>query len=111
MVRADLLRPVGNARGGEGMRRALELYKEKYPHIEAILIGTRRSDPHGGELFCLGDELPSDVLEATLTFRNKTDCGWPSFERVNPIINWSYSDVWTFLRQLNVPYCSLYDQG
>ena len=37
------------AKGGEGMKRALEHYKEKFPHIEAILIGTRRGDPHGGE--------------------------------------------------------------
>lgn len=44
-------RPVGEARGGEGMRRALHRYKEKYQQIEAILVGTRRSDPHGGEFF------------------------------------------------------------
>jgi FAD synthetase len=40
--------PVGKARGGEGMRRALETYKERFPHIFAILVGTRRDDPHGG---------------------------------------------------------------
>lgn len=56
------LRPVGNARGGEGMRRALHVYKEKYPQIEAILVGTRRSDPHGGEFFLrLRDESPGNV--------------------------------------------------
>ncbi|KZT63243.1 adenine nucleotide alpha hydrolases-like protein [Daedalea quercina L-15889] len=83
------------AKGGEGMKRALELYKEKFPHIGAILIGTRRSDPHG----------------ATLTFRNPTDPGWPAFERINPIINWSYGTVWDYLRRLKVRYCCLYDQG
>lgn len=46
-----LRRPVGKARGGEGMRRALQFYKDKYPLIEAVLVGTRRSDPHGGEVF------------------------------------------------------------
>ncbi|KAG2034433.1 hypothetical protein BDR03DRAFT_924136 [Suillus americanus] len=88
-------RPVGAARGGEGMRRALELYKLRFPDVQAILVGTRRTDPHG----------------TTLSYRNVTDPGWPAFERVNPIINWAYSDVWTFLRKLNVPYCTLYDEG
>ncbi|KAK0223922.1 hypothetical protein IW262DRAFT_1369955 [Armillaria fumosa] len=82
-------------RGGGGMLQALEIYKDKFPEISAILIGTRRADPHG----------------AKLSHRNMTDEGWPSFERINPIINWSYGDVWKFLRQLEVPYCSLYDEG
>lgn len=41
---------VGKAKGGEGMRQALDIYKRKFPHISAILIGTRRGDPHGGQL-------------------------------------------------------------
>ncbi|KAI0080444.1 adenine nucleotide alpha hydrolases-like protein [Panus rudis PR-1116 ss-1] len=83
------------AKGGEGMRRALEIYKTKFPEIEAILIGTRRTDPHGSKL----------------GFRNPCDPDWPRFVRVNPIINWSYGDVWKFLRTLKVPYCKLYDEG
>ncbi|KAF5325547.1 hypothetical protein D9619_009854 [Psilocybe cf. subviscida] len=86
---------VGRAKGGMGMLEALEVYKERFPNVSAILIGTRRTDPHG----------------ATLSHRNMTDPGWPSFERVNPIINWSYTDVWDFLRLLSVPYCVLYDEG
>ncbi|OBZ66907.1 FAD synthase [Grifola frondosa] len=82
-------------KGGEGMKRALETYKERFPHIDAILIGTRRSDPHG----------------AKLSHRDPTDPGWPRFERINPIINWSYGDIWTYLKKLKVPYCGLYDQG
>ncbi|KAJ7084033.1 hypothetical protein B0H15DRAFT_849848 [Mycena belliarum] len=86
---------VGTARGSEGMRDALARYKAAFPAVAAILIGTRRSDPHG----------------ATLAHRAPTDPGWPVFERVNPIINWGYADVWAFLRRLNVPYCELYDAG
>jgi len=77
------------------MRRALQLYKDRFPQIEAIFVGTRKGDPHG----------------AKLSHRNPTDSGWPRFERVQPIINWTYADVWTFLRDLKVPYCCLYDQG
>lgn len=41
-------RAVGKSKGGEGMRQALQRYKDRFPHITAILIGTRRTDPHGG---------------------------------------------------------------
>lgn len=40
--------PAAKAKGGEGMKGALAIYKARFPHIEAILIGTRRTDPHGG---------------------------------------------------------------
>jgi len=81
--------------GGEGMKKALETYKSKFPHVKGILIGTRRTDPYCNKL----------------GFRNQTDQGWPDFVRINPIIDWSFSDVWIFLKKLDVPYCSLYDQG
>ena len=38
----------GKIRPGEGMLHALEIYKERFPQVTAILIGTRRTDPHGG---------------------------------------------------------------
>lgn len=44
-------RGVGKAKGGEGMRQALEMYKVQFPDINGILIGTRRTDPHGGMYF------------------------------------------------------------
>ncbi|KAF8480208.1 adenine nucleotide alpha hydrolases-like protein [Russula ochroleuca] len=94
---AETLTRVGDAptKGTDNMRQALELYRARFPEVEAILIGTRRTDPHG----------------ATLDFRVKTDPDWPPFVRVHPIINWDYADVWTFLRRLEIPYCSLYDEG
>ncbi|KAI0718546.1 hypothetical protein C8T65DRAFT_693694 [Cerioporus squamosus] len=92
---APVLERPKHVKGGEGMRLALEMYKARFPQVEAILIGTRRSDPHG----------------AKLGFRNPTDPGWPRFVRVNPIINWSYADVWAYLKRFDVPYCNLYDEG
>ncbi|DBA82678.1 hypothetical protein WJX77_002340 [Trebouxia sp. C0004] len=63
--------------------------------LKAIILGTRRGDPNalGQEVYC-----PSSA-------------DWPPFMRVNPILDWSYADVWTFLRTTKVPYCSLYDAG
>jgi len=31
--------------------------------------------------------------------------------RIHPIIDWSYDQVWTFLKDFNIPYCPLYDKG
>ena len=30
---------------------------------------------------------------------------------INPIIDWTDAEVWEFIREYNVPYCSLYDEG
>jgi FAD synthetase len=63
--------------------------------IQAIFVGTRRTDPHG----------------AKLTAFDMTDGGWPSFMRVHPVLEWRYAEVWAFLRYLGIEYCELYDQG
>lgn len=38
-------------------------------------------------------------------------CRTMSKRILNPIIDWSDSDVWEFIRKYNVPYCHLYDEG
>lgn len=50
------------AKGGEGMRQALEIYKDKFPSIEGIFIGTRRTDPHGGTLHCFYFVVPLSIV-------------------------------------------------
>jgi len=50
--------------------------------VKAVFIGTRRTDPGG----------------TSLGPRTPTDPGWPQVERVHPILDWSYHDVWDFLR-------------
>lgn len=63
--------------------------------IRAIMVGTRRTDPHGGALSAF----------------DPTDHGWPAFMRVHPVLEWRYAEVWAFLRHLGVGYCALYDEG
>lgn len=81
--------------GKKGMKEALTLYGHVKPGVKAILIGIRRGDPFSDKL----------------THKDMTDKDWPEFMRIHPIINWTYSQVWRFLRALEVNYCSLYDQG
>ena len=74
----------------DGLKRCIADYGSK-----AFVLGTRRDDPNaGGQQF----------------FSPSSD--WmPPFMRVNPIIEWGYSDVWTFLRSFGLPFCSLYSDG
>ncbi|KAI5803475.1 hypothetical protein DFH27DRAFT_50147 [Peziza echinospora] len=77
------------------MKQAFQTYLDEHPKVKSILVGTRRTDPHGEHL----------------TFFDRTDHGWPDFMRVHPVIDWHYREIWAFLRELEIEYCCLYDQG
>ncbi|GAA5963632.1 hypothetical protein JCM21900_000202 [Sporobolomyces salmonicolor] len=89
-----------------GMKTALQGYLDRKraigEDIRAVLVGTRRGDPHG----------------ASLTAFAPTDSDWPSFMRVHPILDWSYSEIWQFLRHPSltlgggpIEWCELYNYG
>jgi FAD synthetase len=61
------------------MKAAFADYLHDLPSVKAILVGTRRTDPHGEHL------KPFDP----------TDHGWPPFMRIHPVIDWHYVDIWT----------------
>ena len=63
----------------EGLKFIIEEHKMK-----AIILGTRRTDPWA-----------SHQTNFTASDSSK---GWPSFMRVNPILDWRYKNVWDFLK-------------
>ncbi|XP_034935850.1 FAD synthase-like [Chelonus insularis] len=77
------------------IKAAVEALLNENKDLKASLMGTRRDDPG------------SQSLEPF----KYTDPSWPKIMRVNPILDWSYSQVWQFILEHQVPYCSLYDQG
>ncbi|GBM80096.1 FAD synthase [Araneus ventricosus] len=77
------------------LKDSFKAFLENYPKVKAVFMGSRKGDPGTENLdhFC------------------QTDDDWPSVLRVLPILNWSYSEVWQFIRNLQLPYCILYDRG
>lgn len=64
-------------------------------NTRAIFLGVRNTD-----------------LQAPLTDPfQRTSEGWPDAMRVMPILKWTYSEIWEYIDKMNIPYCSLYDQG
>lgn len=77
------------------LRDGFEQYLQSTPAVEAVVIGTRRTDPYARDLSAV----------------QTTDNHWPRFVRISPILDWLYADIWTFIRATGTPYISLYDQG
>lgn len=62
----------------------------------------RLSPRHGGLILTNDNEESRRFVEQCYK-RHKTS--------VNPIIDWTDAEVWTFIRSNGIPYCELYDDG
>jgi 3'-phosphoadenosine 5'-phosphosulfate sulfotransferase (PAPS reductase)/FAD synthetase len=62
-------------------------YLQRHPQIQCIFVGVRRTDP-----FC-----------ADLHDFDATNNGWPAFIRCQPLLDWSYNDIWAYLRGQKFP--------
>lgn len=76
------------------MKESIISLKENY-NIDTVIIGCRRTDP--------GCEFLKEYQE--------TDANWPNIMRFNPLIDWTYKDVWNYIEEHKLPVCSLYERG
>ena len=54
---------------------------------------------------------PHNIGNLTEISESDIHKGYPSFKRINPLINWSYDYLWMFIKKCKIPYCKLYDEG
>ena len=78
----------------KNMSESIIRLKEKF-NINTIILGCRRTDPNCQNL---------DIV-------SPTDKNWPFILRFNPLIDWTYGDVWKYIVENNLPICSLYENG
>jgi len=63
--------------------------------ITHVFTGIRSTDPYGKKTSLI----------------QKTDSDWPQVLLVNPLIDWTYHDIWIYIFDRDLEYCELYDQG
>ena len=58
--------------------------------------------PQGGAVLRLDNRENARIVE--MCYKNHTTL-------INPIIDWTTAEVWEFIKENHLPYCSLYDEG
>lgn len=76
----------------------LNFLKSKFPDLSNIYMGIRQSD------------LPK-AKHINQNYFEKSTSPYPSFNRIYPILNWLYEDVWRLIIIVDYPYLSLYNKG
>lgn len=76
------------------MKQALSELQSRHPQLEAVLMGTRRTDPYS----------------CSLCPFSPTDPGWPTFMRINPLLVWRRGFI-AFSLLAPVSHCTLASWG
>jgi phosphoadenosine phosphosulfate reductase len=99
------------------MRYCCRYFKESYGEGEFVITGIRRAESvkrskRGGLELAKRKSHYMDNYDPDNPSQNLIDtCPTMARRMLNPIIDWSDSEVWEFIRNENIPYCGLYDEG
>ena len=77
------------------LREYLATLKLEHQEETGILLGTRASD----------------AVHYKMTTIQPTDKNYPKFIRLQPILEWKLTNIWSFLIFSDEPHCELYDHG
>ena len=80
-------------------RWCCELYKENGGNDRCVITGIRSAESYNRSRRKVYEHCYSGGYKS----KNKTF--------MNPIIDWTDDDVWAFIKEHKLPYCSLYDEG
>lgn len=77
-------------------KRAIKVIEQELSDEDFLLT------PQGGVVLRLDNRENARIVE--MCYKNHTTM-------VNPIVDWTDDEVWEFIREYNIPYCCLYDEG
>ena len=98
-------------------RYCCRFIKESYGDGKFVVTGVRKAESvrrqgRGGVEFSDKKTGNRDIYDVdNVDEQMLHTCQLKRIRVLNPIIDWDDDDVWEFIREYNVPYCSLYDEG
>lgn len=100
---------VTGVRWDESVRRKISHGEVTFPDKKVLKVAEAEMDaddfarsPQGGTILRLDNRENARIVE--MCYKDHTTL-------INPIIDWTTDEVWEFLKENHIPYCSLYDEG
>jgi len=98
------------------IRYCCQYLKEQAGINSVVMTGIRKAESNRrskrNELEVSNYKYSNTYDQFNIDFEDKAICvGGKDKIIFNPIIDWSNSDVWNFIRKNELEYCSLYDEG
>ena len=100
---------VTGVRWDESSRRKISHGEVTFPDKKVLKVAEAEMDaddfarsPQGGTILRLDNRENARIVE--MCYKDHTTL-------INPIIDWTTDEVWEFLKENHIPYCSLYDEG